>query len=127
MRLADSGVAEMIEALAARAPRRPVPVRSLIAARRHRAVCFARVRYDHLGGSLAVAMTDAMTARGLLSWESGPALTASGTAWLTGLGIADEGAGRRAVRMCAPAWTGRNSARTRRPGSCPATAPASCG
>ncbi|MFJ4567978.1 ArsR/SmtB family transcription factor [Streptomyces caelestis] len=75
--LADPGIAEMIEAPAARAPRRLVPVRSLAAARRHRAVGFARVCYDHLGGSLAVAMTETMTARGLLSWESGPALTTS--------------------------------------------------
>lgn len=105
VRLADSGIAEMIEALAARAPRRLVPVRSLTAARRHRAVGFARVCYDHLGGSLAVAMTDAMTARGLLSWESGPALTASGAAWLSGLGIADA-AGRPHVRTCLD-WTER--------------------
>ncbi|WP_029180743.1 MULTISPECIES: ArsR/SmtB family transcription factor [Streptomyces] len=105
VRLADPGVAEMIEALAARAPRRLVPVRSLTAARRHRAVGFARVCYDHLGGSLAVAMTDAMTARGLLSWESGPALTASGAVWLSGLGIADAGAAARPhVRTCLD-WT----------------------
>ncbi|MER7406127.1 winged helix-turn-helix domain-containing protein [Streptomyces sp. NPDC000070] len=104
VRLADPGIAEMIEALAARAPRRLVPVRSLTAARRHRAVGFARVCYDHLGGSLAVAMTEAMTARGLLSWESGPALTASGAAWLTGLGIADQAAGRPHVRTCLD-WT----------------------
>jgi DNA-binding transcriptional ArsR family regulator len=104
VRLADAGIAEMIEALAARAPRRLVPVRSLTAARRHRAVGFARVCYDHLGGSLAVAMTDAMTARGLLSWESGPALTASGTAWLARLGIPGEAAGRPHVRTCLD-WT----------------------
>ncbi|OUD01705.1 transcriptional regulator [Streptomyces swartbergensis] len=107
VRLADPGIAEMIEALAARAPRRLVAVRSLTAARRHRAVGFARVCYDHLGGSLAVAMTDAMTARGVLSWESGPALTASGAAWLAGLGIADEATGatgRPHVRTCLD-WT----------------------
>ncbi|MBR8639742.1 hypothetical protein KEF29_11625 [Streptomyces tuirus] len=103
VRLAEPGIAERIEAPAARAPSRLVPVRSLTAARRHRAVGFARVCYDHLGGSLAVAMTDAMTARGLLSRESGPALTASGAAWLSGLGItygAAGAAGRPHVRTC---------------------------
>jgi hypothetical protein len=52
-------------------------------------------------------MTDAMTARGLLSWESGPALTASGAAWLPGLGItygAAGAAGRPHVRTCLD-WT----------------------
>lgn len=107
VRMADSGIAEMIEALAARAPRRLVPVRSLTAARRHRAAGFARVCYDHLGGSLAVAITDGMTARGLLSWESGPALTVSGGAWLTSLGVVGEGVGearRPHVRTCLD-WT----------------------
>jgi DNA-binding transcriptional ArsR family regulator len=103
VRLADPGIAEMIEALAARAPRRLVPVRSLVAARRHQAVGFARVCYDHLGGSLAVAMTDAMTARGLVCWESGPALTASGAAWPASIGVG-EAADRRHVRTCLD-WT----------------------
>ncbi len=75
----------MIEALAARVPRRLVPVRSLAAACRH----------------LAVAITDAMTARGLLSWEPGPALTGYGAAWLTRAGIADVGVAHRPhVRTC---------------------------
>ncbi|MEU0741646.1 helix-turn-helix domain-containing protein [Streptomyces sp. NPDC006134] len=104
VRLADSGAAEMIEALAARAPHRLVPVRSLTAARRHRAMGFARVCYDHLGGSLAVAITDAMTARALLSRESGPALTPSSRAWLRVLGIAQDPAPH--VRTCLD-WTER--------------------
>ncbi|MFI0827449.1 ArsR/SmtB family transcription factor [Streptomyces roseolus] len=77
VRLADPGIAEMVEALAARAPRRTVPVRSL---------------------------TDAMTAEGLLSWDYGPALTADGAAWLRKLGITDEPTGpapaRPHVRTC---------------------------
>jgi DNA-binding transcriptional ArsR family regulator len=87
VRLADPGIAEMIEALAARAPRRSVPVRSLTAARRQRAMSFARVCYDHLGGRLAVALTDALTEQGCLTWEHGPALTPAGTARLAALGI----------------------------------------
>lgn len=105
------GIAEMIEALAARAPRRLVPVRSLSAARRHRAVGFAASATTVSTAYSPVAMTDAMTARGLLSWESGPALTASGAAWLADLGIATRRWGRRAVRMCVRVWTGRSSAR----------------
>ncbi|MFJ8080121.1 ArsR/SmtB family transcription factor [Streptomyces sp. NPDC096205] len=87
VRLADPGIAEMIEALAARAPRHRVAIRSLTAARRHRGMSFARVCYDHLGGSLAVSLTDAMTEQGLLDWEYGPMLTPSGTARLTALGL----------------------------------------
>lgn len=104
VRLADPDIAEMIEALAARAPHRRVPLRSLTAARRHRAMGFARVCYDHLGGSLAVAITDAMTERALLSWESGAALTPSGTAWLRDLGIARDTTPH--VRTCDD-WTER--------------------
>ncbi|GGL93356.1 transcriptional regulator [Streptomyces fumigatiscleroticus] len=107
VRLADPNIAEMIEALAARAPRRPVPIRSLTAARRHRAVGFARVCYDHLGGSLAVAMTDAMGERGLIAWEHGPVLTPSGTAWMRDIGITGDTAGtapRPHVRTCLD-WT----------------------
>ncbi|MEV0175807.1 helix-turn-helix domain-containing protein [Streptomyces sp. NPDC050803] len=90
VRLADPDIAEMIEGLAARAPQRAVPVRSLTAVRRHRTLAFARICYDHLAGSLAVAITDAMTEEGFLAWDYGPALTAAGADWLRELGIADE-------------------------------------
>nr|WP_206325297.1 MULTISPECIES: winged helix-turn-helix domain-containing protein [unclassified Streptomyces] len=104
VRLADPGIAEMIEALAARAPHRGAPVRSLTAARSRRDLAFARVCFDHLAGSLAVAVTDAMTAEGLLSWDYGPALTAAGASWLRELGITDEPTGpapaRPQVRTC---------------------------
>ncbi|MEV6199619.1 winged helix-turn-helix domain-containing protein [Streptomyces sp. NPDC051771] len=104
VRLADPGVAEMIEALAARAPHRVAPVRSLTAARRRRDLAFARVCFDHLAGSLAVAITDAMTAEGLLSWDHGPALTTAGADWLTRLGITDGPTGpapaRPHIRTC---------------------------
>ncbi|MDI3406881.1 ArsR/SmtB family transcription factor [Streptomyces cavernicola] len=104
VRLADPAVAEMIEALAARAPQQRVPVRSLVAARRHRAVTFARICYDHLGGALSVAITDAMTEQGYLDWEFGPALTPSGAAWLTDTDITEETAPH--VRTCLD-WTER--------------------
>ncbi|MFI1051227.1 helix-turn-helix domain-containing protein [Streptomyces griseoruber] len=107
VRLADPGIAEMIEALAARSPQHPVPVRSLTAARRHRDLAFARICYDHLAGSLAVAITDAMTAEGFLSWDYGPALTTAGARWMRELGIVDEPAAsshRPHVRTCLD-WT----------------------
>ncbi|WP_181794825.1 hypothetical protein [Streptomyces sp. WELS2] len=47
-RLAGSSVAVMIQALAARAPQRLTPLRSLVAARRYRAVAFARTCYGRL-------------------------------------------------------------------------------
>nr|WP_326778893.1 transcriptional regulator [Streptomyces sp. NBC_01445] len=105
--LADPGIAEMIEGLAAWAPHRQVPVRSLTAARRLRALALARVCYDHLAGSVAVAITDAMTTEGFLSWDYGLTLTASGARWLRELGIVDEAPGsspRPHVRTCVD-WT----------------------
>ncbi len=104
VRLADPAIAEMIEALAARAPQQLVPVRSLVAARQHRAVAFARICYDHLGGSLSVAITNAMTEQGFLDWEFGPVLTPLGAAWLTDTGITQETAPH--VRTCLD-WTER--------------------
>jgi hypothetical protein len=68
-------------------------------------VGFARVCYDHLGGALVVAMTDAMTARGLVTWEDGPALTASGAGWPRHLGV-EEAVERRHLRTCLD-WTER--------------------
>ncbi len=109
VRLAGPDTAEMIEGLAAHAPRRPAPVRSLTDARRRRDLAHARTCYDHLAGALGVAVTEAMTAREFLAWDYGPALTASGASWLRGLGIADDrpGTSRRPhVRTCLD-WTER--------------------
>ncbi|MEV1004585.1 helix-turn-helix transcriptional regulator [Nonomuraea sp. NPDC050202] len=88
LRLAGSDTAELIENLAARAPRCPSPVRSLTDANRRRALAHARVCYDHLAGSLAVAITDGMTASGLLTWQDDPRLTDRGIAWLVTADIA---------------------------------------
>ncbi|MEU6880419.1 winged helix-turn-helix domain-containing protein [Streptomyces sp. NPDC046712] len=107
LRLATADTAEMIENLAARAPFRPVPVRSLTDFNRRRALAHARVCYDHLAGTLAVAITDAMTERALLAWDYGPALTTAGRDWLRELGIADDRpdtSWRPHVRTCLD-WT----------------------
>ncbi len=111
VRLAAPDVAEMIEALAARAPECPVPVRSLNAARGHRDPAFARICHDHPAGSLAVAITDAMTTEGLLSWDYGPTLTTSGAHWLRDWASSTNLPDRLRDRMCAPASTGPNGSR----------------
>ncbi|MFI6824788.1 ArsR/SmtB family transcription factor [Micromonospora sp. NPDC050187] len=109
LRLADAGIAELIETVTGVVPVEPAPVRSLSAATRRRALAHARTCYDHLAGALGVAVTDAMTGHGFLSWERGLSLTDRGAAWLAGLGIAPEPTPptRRApVRSCLD-WTER--------------------
>ncbi|MCZ4121702.1 ArsR/SmtB family transcription factor [Streptomyces sp. H39-S7] len=86
VRLADPDTARMIEDLAAHvAPRKPAGG-GLRAHSAGQALARGRTCYDHLAGRLGVAITDAMTARGLLSQDAGFALTGPGLAWLTGLG-----------------------------------------
>ncbi|MGK4904195.1 ArsR/SmtB family transcription factor [Streptomyces albus] len=107
VRLADAPVAELVENLAALAPDRSAPPRSLSAAGRRRALAHARTCYDHLAGTLGVAITDAMTERGLLDWEHGLRLTGAGEGWLTELGVTvPAGTRRPAVRSCLD-WTER--------------------
>jgi len=107
VRLAGPETAELIEGLAALAPRRTAAPRSLSAATRDKALNRARTCYDHLAGTLGVAIAGAMTERGLLDWEHGLALTGDGTAWLDGLGITLPPARRRPpVRSCLD-WTER--------------------
>ncbi|NSC19970.1 winged helix-turn-helix transcriptional regulator [Streptomyces albus subsp. chlorinus] len=107
VRLADPAVAELIENLAAMAPDQAAPPRSLSASGRRRALAHARTCYDHLAGTLGVAITDAMTERGLLDWEHGLRLTGDGRTWLAKLGVTVPAATRRpAVRPCLD-WTER--------------------
>lgn len=108
VRLADPHVAELVESLAAIAPGGGAqPPHSLSAAGRRRALAHARTCYDHLAGTVGVAITDAMTARRMLDWERGLALTGAGGAWLAALGVAVPAATRRpAVRPCLD-WTER--------------------
>ncbi|MFF2540619.1 MULTISPECIES: helix-turn-helix domain-containing protein [Streptomyces] len=107
VRLADPETAQLIETLASMAPRRGDPPRSLPAVNRSRALARARTCYDHLAGALGVAITEAMTDRGLLDWEQGLTLTGNGTDWLAELGIVLSAATRRPpVRSCLD-WTER--------------------
>lgn len=108
LRLAGQETAELIENMAALAPRRAAPARSsLSVANRDRALARGRTCYDHLAGTLGVSITDAMTDRGLISWDSGLVLTATGSAWLDRLGVEVPARTRRPpVRSCLD-WTER--------------------
>lgn len=68
-RLAGPQVSDLIEAMARVAP--PRPVTSLREGTRANALRRARSCYDHLGGRLAVALTDAFLANGLLTGHDG--------------------------------------------------------
>ena len=109
VRLASPDVAALIEHLSAFAPPCEARQRTLSAATRDRALARARTCYDHLAGTLGVAVTDAMTRRGLLEVGRGVALTDSGAGWFAALGIPlrlPSGSRRPLVRLCVD-WTER--------------------
>ncbi len=101
LKLAGPDTAELIEGLAALAPRRTEVLNSLAAVSKRDAFARARTCYDHLAGKLGVALADAMTERGLIDWSEGVVLTPEGSAWLEDLGIVVEARrGRPALRSC---------------------------
>lgn len=101
VKLAGPDTAELIEGLAALAPRRTEVANSLSAVSKRDAFARARTCYDHLAGKLGVALADAMTERGLIDWSDGIALTPEGEAWLENLGVEVEvRRGRPALRSC---------------------------
>lgn len=101
VKLAGPETAELLEGLAALAPRRTEVASNLSSASKRDAFARARTCYDHFAGRLGVALTDAMTDRGLLDWSEGIALTPAGVSWLDELGIVVEARrGRPAVRSC---------------------------
>lgn len=107
VRVADRRVIELIESLAALAPQRVAPPRSLSASGRQQALARARLCYDHLAGAVALAITDAMVGRGLLELGPDPRLTGAGAAWLAEVGITVPSNSRRPlVRACLD-WTER--------------------
>ncbi|MFJ8309260.1 MULTISPECIES: ArsR/SmtB family transcription factor [unclassified Streptomyces] len=107
VRLTDERTAHLVEELASHVtPLAPAP-RGLRAASASSAMARGRTCYDHLAGRIGIAITDAMTARGLLSQDTGFALTGQGVCWYGELGIALERRGRRPlVRGCLD-WTER--------------------
>ncbi|MFC7304709.1 ArsR/SmtB family transcription factor [Streptomyces monticola] len=107
VRLAGPHVAELLESLASMAPDRPSPPRSLSASGRRRALAHARTCYDHLAGTVGVAITDGLTRRGFLEWGHGLRVTGAGEAWFGELGITPWKDTRRPpVRSCLD-WTER--------------------
>lgn len=89
-RLASPAVAATIEAMmAATAAIKPAtPPKRVTVGPRDQALRFARTCYNHLAGTVAVAIADAMAERGLLDrTEEGAALTEAGAAFLRGLDI----------------------------------------
>jgi DNA-binding transcriptional ArsR family regulator len=107
--LAGAGVAELLEDLMAHlepCQERPRTFRAVATAD---ALARARTCYDHLAGRLGVAVTEAMTRKGLLDRDSGFALTEAGGDWLGTLGIDVADLRRRkrpVVRVCVD-WTER--------------------
>ncbi|WP_329561777.1 ArsR/SmtB family transcription factor [Kitasatospora sp. NBC_01266] len=109
LRLAGPAVAELIEQLVALAPHSAAPPapRSLSAAGRQHALARGRTCYDHLAGSVGVAIFDAMAERGLLEQAGGLRLTGDGAAWLDELGVGVPSGGRRPAVLACVDWTER--------------------
>lgn len=107
VRLADPGIAHLVEDLAARSePAVKEAPRSLRAASAGQAMARGRTCYDHLAGRLGIAVTEAMTARGLLRQDTGFALTDRGLDWFGELGIPLETKGARGAKGRRPVARG---------------------
>src|SRR5262245_53603500 len=101
-RLATPAVARMLEGIMAMAEVGPGAARArrpVVVGPRDAALGAARTCYDHLAGQLAVAMADAMVARGQI--ELGPdggVVTEEGVAFLGSLGLDLDAAAQTAAR-----------------------------
>ncbi|MGC9406425.1 ArsR/SmtB family transcription factor [Streptomyces sp. DZ1-3] len=109
VRLADERVAHLVEDLAAQvapeaAARRPHTLRASGAGS---AMARGRTCYDHLAGRLGIAVTDALTRRGLLRQDTGFALTDAGLGWFRAAGIGLTPTGRRPLARACLDWTER--------------------
>ncbi|MFI7404542.1 ArsR/SmtB family transcription factor [Streptomyces sp. NPDC049541] len=108
VRLADAGVAQLVEDLAAQVgPGDAVRPRGLRESSAGSAMARGRTCYDHLAGRLGIAVTDAMTLRGLLRQDTGFALTDTGVEWFGAVGIALDRKGRRPLARACLDWTER--------------------
>ncbi len=113
-RLASSGVAQMMESIMCVAADVAPPARKARIGPKDAALRRARTCYDHLAGTLAVGIADAMVEKGLVEFtEDAGAVTPNGLKFLEDLGIGDlqtsgkPGAGRRV--FCRPCldWSER--------------------
>ncbi|MFF2730423.1 ArsR/SmtB family transcription factor [Streptomyces sp. NPDC058008] len=108
LRLADDGIARLVEELAAHAyPGTRTPPRTLGEASLRHALARGRTCYDHLAGRLGTGITDAMTGRGLLRQNAGFALTEDGLEWFGALGIPLATTSRRPLARGCLDWTER--------------------
>jgi DNA-binding transcriptional ArsR family regulator len=109
VRLANPTAAFLIEDLASYSPLTPTP-KNLRESAQMSAEARARTCYDHLAGTLGVAITDAMTDRGFLTNDRGLAITEAGLTWLTDLGIdlTSRKGSRPMIRPCLD-WTERRT------------------
>jgi DNA-binding transcriptional ArsR family regulator len=100
--IASTLVADMLEQLILLAP--PAEVRSLRQASRANSLRWARMCYDHLAGTVGVAVTGALLGRGLIREQDGSyLLTRSGATGLRDFGIEAgqlERGGRPLLRPC---------------------------
>lgn len=103
-RLASPKVAELLESVMAMVAVRDDSRRPVRTGPSDSALRLARSCYDHLAGSVAVAVADGMVERGLLQFsEDGGSLSEEGAAFLARLGIPIAGRsseGRRYCRAC---------------------------
>ena len=110
LELADGRVAELLEDLMAHlepCQERPRTFRAVATAA---ALANARTCYDHLAGRLGVAVTAAMTDRGLLDQSGGCTLTTAGSDWLESalrIDVEALGRGRRPMTRICIDWTER--------------------
>lgn len=105
VRLADARVAELIERLAQHAEHRPA--RGLRESLRVRRLKFARTCYDHLAGTVGVALREGMVATGLVDASNGLSLTGRGYEVLAALGVTVPASGRRPLLRECLDWTER--------------------
>jgi DNA-binding transcriptional ArsR family regulator len=109
-RLAGSDVAAALEALAQIAPPRPARTGSLRRVRADAALTYARTCYDHLAGTVGVALLEALASHQRLAWRAGSLqLGADGADWFRSVGIDVEavGSGRRPLLRWCLDWTTR--------------------
>jgi DNA-binding transcriptional ArsR family regulator len=108
VRLADARIAHLVEDLAAQVrPGDAVRPRGLRASSAQSAMARGRTCYDHLAGRLGIAVTDGLTARGLLRQDTGFALTDAGVDWFGAVGVALDTRGRRPLARACLDWTER--------------------
>ncbi|MGQ4415560.1 ArsR/SmtB family transcription factor [Streptomyces sp. SAS_269] len=108
VRLADARVAQLVEDLAAQVtPAGTARPRTLRESSAGSAMARGRTCYDHLAGRLGIAITDALTERGLLRQDTGFALTDAGLRWYGTAGIPLDRSARRPLARACLDWTER--------------------